>query len=50
MKYNQKAFDKGVEYYEKQLKGKVEDKLLFLVSDLNDKKAFFSICTFGDLG
>jgi hypothetical protein len=43
MKYNKKEFDGAVEYYEKQLKGKVENKLLFLVSDLNDKKAFFSI-------
>tara|TARA_Y100000310_G_scaffold345085_1_gene461697 strand:+ start:1370 stop:3157 length:1788 start_codon:yes stop_codon:yes gene_type:complete len=43
MKYNDIKFDNAVKYYESRLKGKVEDKLVFLVSDINNKKAFFSI-------
>ena len=43
MKYSRFKFNKAVRYYENQLKGKIEDKLLFLVSNLSNKEAFFSI-------
>ena len=43
MKYSTKKFDSDVKYYEDSLKDKLEKKLLFVVCDLTNKKAFFSI-------
>ena len=43
MKYSSKKFESDVKYYENSLKSKVNNKLLFLVCDLTNKKAFFSI-------
>ncbi|TKJ17417.1 hypothetical protein CEE44_02680 [Candidatus Woesearchaeota archaeon B3_Woes] len=43
MKYSSKKFESDVKYYENSLRGKVNNKLLFLVCDLTNKKAFFSI-------
>lgn len=43
MKYSLKTFNKEVEEYSKILKGKVEDKVVFVVIDLKFKKAFYSL-------
>ncbi|MBU1198826.1 MAG: hypothetical protein KKF46_02040 [Nanoarchaeota archaeon] len=42
MKYDLKAFDSAVKYYEKHLK-KFKKKNIFVVLDTNNEKAFFSI-------
>jgi len=43
MKYNKQKFDSSVSYYEKLLKGHIEDKLLFVMCDLSRENAFFSL-------
>ncbi|MCK4521486.1 MAG: hypothetical protein KAU20_02850 [Nanoarchaeota archaeon] len=43
MKYSDRKFDSAVDNYEKKLKGKIEGKLVFIVCDLKNKKAFFSL-------
>jgi len=43
MKYNKWKFNSAVKYYEKLLENKVENKLLFLVCDITNTDAFFSI-------
>jgi hypothetical protein len=43
MKYDKKKFDDSVAYYQKRFKGKVENKLMMVLLDLNNKNAFFSI-------
>jgi len=43
MKYRLKTFNKEVEEYSKILKGKVEDKVVFVVLDLKYKEAFYSL-------
>lgn len=41
MKYNIAEFNKGVEYYKKELK-KIKEKNILIISDIKDEKAFFS--------
>ena len=43
MKYNENAFNKAVQYYAKRLKNKIKEKLVFVILDLKDKKAFYSL-------
>ena len=43
MKYNIKAFDKAVEEYKQILKKHIKEKILFIETDFNNKKAFFSL-------
>jgi len=43
MKYNEKAFHRAVAYYKEKLKDKVEEKTVFVLSDLKNKEAFYSI-------
>jgi hypothetical protein len=43
MKYNEKAFYHAISYYKEKLKGKVEEKTVFVLSDLKNKEAFYSI-------
>jgi hypothetical protein len=43
MKYNEKIFNDSAAYYQKQLKGKVEKKLMMVLMDFSNEKAFFSI-------
>lgn len=43
MKYNEKAFNKAVKQYEEKLKNHVKDKVIFIASTLENKKAFFSL-------
>ena len=43
MKYDKTIFNKEVEYYTKKLKGKVEEKVTFIIVNTGNKKAFYSI-------
>ncbi|MFH1642986.1 MAG: hypothetical protein ABIC04_08890 [Nanoarchaeota archaeon] len=43
MKYDEKKFNSAVEYYTKKLKGKVENKLMFVTINLEQQDAIFSI-------
>ena len=43
MKYNDKAFYKEVNEYIKRLKGKVENKVTFVIIDIKNKRAFYSL-------
>lgn len=43
MKYNESIFNEEVDYYIKNLKGKVKGKTLFVIVDIKHQKAFFSI-------
>ena len=43
MKYNERAFYHAVSYYKERLKGKVGGKTVFVLSDLKNKEAFYSI-------
>jgi len=43
MKYNENAFNKAVQYYTGRLKGKIKEKLVFVIIDLKYKKAFYSL-------
>ncbi len=43
MKYNIQAFNSEVEYYTKKLKGKVNEKVVFVILDLKQTNAFYSI-------
>ena len=43
MRNNLLKFENAVKFYTKNLKGKVEDKTLFINLDLKDKDAFFSL-------
>jgi len=43
MKYNDKAFYAAVTFYMQKLKGKVENKLVFAIANIEDENAFFSI-------
>ncbi len=43
MKYNKRKFNSNVNYYEKQLKGKIENKILFVVCELKNEKSFYSL-------
>ena len=43
MKYNLHTFNSEVEYYTKKLKGKVKDKVVFIILNLKQHKAFYSI-------
>ena len=43
MKYNEKTFNKEVDYYIGKLKGKVKGKTFFVIIDITHQKAFFSI-------
>ena len=43
MKYNDRTFYKEVNEYTKKLKGKVENKVTFVIIDIKNKKAFYSL-------
>lgn len=43
MKYSLKTFNREVEEYTKILKGKVEEKVIFVIIDLEHKDAFYSM-------
>ncbi len=43
MKYNVPIFNANVDYYTKRLKGKVKDKVVFVILNLKQNKAFYSI-------
>jgi len=43
MKYNKALFNKAVKDYELHLKGHIEEKIVFVVSDTKNKDAFFSL-------
>lgn len=43
MKYNDKTFYKEVNEYTKRLKGKVENKVTFVIINIKNKKAFYSL-------
>jgi len=43
MKFNERAFYNAVSYYKERLKGKAEDKTVFVISDIKNKEAFYSI-------
>lgn len=43
MKYNEKAFNKEVKEYMQRLKGKVKDKVTFIIADVHHKDAFYSL-------
>ena len=43
MKYQIQTFNSGVDYYTNRLKGKVKDKVVFVVLNLKQSKAFYSL-------
>jgi len=43
MKYNINAFNSEVDYYTEKLKGKVKEKVLFVILNVNQHKAFYSL-------
>ena len=43
MRHNDKAFYAAVNFYKKELKNKVDEKLVFVIVDLKDTKAFLSL-------
>ncbi len=43
MKYNDKTFYSEVNAYIKKFKGKVENRVVFIISDLKNSKAFYSL-------
>jgi len=43
MKYNIQTFNSEVDYYTKKLKNKVKDKVVFVILNLKQHKAFYSI-------
>ena len=43
MKYNEKSFNKEVKEYMQRLKGKVKDKVVFVILDMHHKDAFYSL-------
>jgi len=43
MKYNDKAFYSAVNFYKEKLKGKIKDKLVFVIANIKEEKAFFSL-------
>ena len=45
MKYSLKTFNREVEEYSKILKNKVKDKVVFVIVDLECKKAFYSLAS-----
>jgi len=45
MKYDKGVFDREVKEYAGLLKGKVENKVVFLIVDINYKNAFYSLAT-----
>ncbi len=43
MKYNLNTFNAEVDYYTKKLKGKINDKVLFVILNVKQHKAFYSL-------